>query len=204
MAVNPCPETNLVPGAMHSGTPLFSIGGTIRVRGAVDFNLLEAAIHRFISMNDGIRLRITVHSTEPAQYISDAPATLLDRMDFSSEEHPEYAFRRWVEAEARKPFQLTGEPLFYFALFSLGDQDCGYFVKLHHIIADGWSTHIMTEQITDSYEQMLKGLWSGKRGVRRHPTLNISLQRSVTWSPPGQRRTSGFGWRSFASCLNTV
>ncbi|MEK4853044.1 amino acid adenylation domain-containing protein [Paenibacillus sp. FSL H7-0756] len=151
---------------MHSGTPLFSIGGTIRVRGAVDFNLLEAAIHRFISMNDGIRLRITVHSTEPAQYISDAPATLLDRMDFSSEEHPEYAFRRWVEAEARKPFQLTGEPLFYFALFSLGDQDCGYFVKLHHIIADGWSTHIMTEQITDSYEQMLKGTVEREKGSK--------------------------------------
>lgn len=142
---------------MHSGIPLFSIGGTIRVRGAVDFNLLEAAIHRFIFMNDGIRLRITVCGAEPAQYISNDPAAPLDRIDFSTEEHPGEAFRQWVEAESRKPFPLTGGPLFYFALFTVGEQDCGYFVKLHHIIADGWSTHIMTEQITDSYELMSKG-----------------------------------------------
>ncbi|MCX7920715.1 MAG: amino acid adenylation domain-containing protein [Clostridia bacterium] len=134
---------------------IHNIGGPIRIKGAIDFNKLEECINIFISRNEGLRLRFIEENGEVYQYVSDYEPIKLDFVDFSQYEQPETEFKKWVENEARKPFQFKNNRLFYFALFKISDNDNGYLAKFHHIISDGWSINIMTENISSVYMKFL-------------------------------------------------
>lgn len=140
---------------IYPGTSLYNIGGTVRIKSNIDFGLLEKSINIFIKRNEGVRLSFVENSGEVSQYIVDYGKVKLDFFDFSKYDNSEEEFIKWVEIEAKRPFVLENERLFYFALFKLSDNDNGYLVKLHHIISDGWSTNIMTDQICDTYIRLL-------------------------------------------------
>lgn len=142
---------------IYPNTSLYNIGGPIRIKGVIDFTLLEESINLLIKRNEGLRLRFLEQNGDIFQYVSEYEKLKLDFFDFSVYEESEAEFEKWVEKEARKPFQLENEKLFYFALFKISENDNGYLAKFHHIISDGWSINIMTEQICDCYLKLLNG-----------------------------------------------
>lgn len=142
---------------IYPGTSLYNIGGPIRIKGAIDFSILEESINVLIKSNEGLRLRFVEEKGEVKQYVSNYERVKLDFIDFSIYESPEEEFNKWVEKEARTPFVIESERLFKFALFKISDNDKGYFAKFHHIISDGWSINIMTEQICNTYMKLLNG-----------------------------------------------
>ena len=50
---------------------------------------------------------------------------------------------------------LADQPMYEFMMFTLSDEEHGYVVKFHHLIADGWSIQILAEQVRDCYEQLV-------------------------------------------------
>ncbi len=140
---------------IYPGTSLHNIGGPVRIKGKIDFNLLEESVNIFIKNNDGVRLRFVEGSGEVRQYVSCHKNLKFDFVDFSKYKNPEEEFNTWVREQAGKPFVIEDERLFYFALFRISDNDNGYFVKFHHLVSDGWSINIMTEYICDSYMKLL-------------------------------------------------
>ncbi|WP_198015874.1 non-ribosomal peptide synthetase [Paenibacillus sp. HW567] len=142
---------------IYPQTPLHNIGGTIQIKGPVQFSLLEKAIALFIQSHDALRLRMAVQNGEPRQYIDHDNDFPVEFIDFSTCREPEREFAGWVESIAQKPFVLENERLFYFAMFTVSDRQNGYLAKFHHIVADGWSINIMTEQISGIYTRLLHG-----------------------------------------------
>ncbi|MBH5320328.1 amino acid adenylation domain-containing protein [Paenibacillus sp. GSMTC-2017] len=137
------------------GTSLANIGGPVRVKGLINFGLLEQAIHTLIRQHDGLRLQLAELDGEAIQIVKEYEKQPLDFFDFSMEADAETAFRSWVQNEASKPFQLVNSKLYYFAMFRISDKDNGYFVKCHHIISDGWSNQLTTSQIADHYTKLV-------------------------------------------------
>ncbi|TCS97013.1 non-ribosomal peptide synthetase [Hazenella coriacea] len=137
--------------------PFHNVGGTVRIKGEVNFNFLEQAINQFVKENEGFRHRLVESNGEVQQYVEEYQKLHLRFFDFSSQENSDEAFKNWVQEEATQPFQIYNHALFHFALFKINDHDSGYFVKAHHLIADGWSMNILTEQICNSYVKLLKG-----------------------------------------------
>lgn len=142
---------------IYPNTSLYNIGGPVRIKGPVDFKMLEESINIFIKRNEGLRLRVEERGGQVNQYISKYKRIDLDFLDFSQYKEPENFFNKWVQQEAEKSFALENDRLFYFALFKIADKDNGYFVKFHHIISDGWSIKLMTEQICNTYMKLLNG-----------------------------------------------
>ncbi|WP_205690232.1 non-ribosomal peptide synthetase [Chengkuizengella sediminis] len=141
---------------IYPNSSLYNIGGPVKIKGLIDFRLLEKAIQTLIRRHDGLRMKLIEVNGEVSQYVSEYEKTGLKFKDFSTFENPELHFNQWVEDEARRPFILN-ENLFEFSLFKVSDSENGYLVKLHHIIADGWSIHIITEQIREIYIKLLHG-----------------------------------------------
>lgn len=153
---------------IYTETSLHNIGGTVTVRGLVNFSLLEEAIHVVIQKHEAMRLRFIEYNSEPYQYLHNYERSPLERMDFSLSNNPRAEFNKWVNHVASKPSLLVGEKsLYYFALFKISDNENGYFVKLHHIICDGWSFGIITEQIRTIY---LRLLYNDEINVDLEPT----------------------------------
>ncbi|OAB26468.1 hypothetical protein PMSD_25105 [Paenibacillus macquariensis subsp. defensor] len=52
------------------------------------------------------------------------------------DEYPEAEYKKWVDLESRKSFDLYSDRLYQFVMIRFNDYETGYFVKLHHMIAD--------------------------------------------------------------------
>ncbi|MFD2671659.1 amino acid adenylation domain-containing protein [Marinicrinis sediminis] len=143
---------------IHPGTPIHNIGGSIHIHGPVDFGLLREAITRFVNRHEAFWLRFTEEQGEYLQYVHREDAIAIPLHDFSGSEHPFDAFRAWEQQKAETPFPLNEAVLFDFAMFCICPERSGYFVRLHHAIADGWSIQLMTSQIVELYEEVERGM----------------------------------------------
>jgi len=68
---------------LHPGTGMWNNAGTLKVKGRLDYPLLEKAVNMFINDNESARLRIGVKDNAPYQYIADYKPLKLDLLDFT-------------------------------------------------------------------------------------------------------------------------
>lgn len=134
-----------------------NIGGIIWIKGAVNFALLEEAIQLFVQSHEGARIQITERNSDVFQYFEPYSRRRLRVLDFSGNGDPKLAASVWAETEFRKPFVLLEEPLFEFAMVKASEDLNGYFIKVHHLVSDGWSFQIMTEHIYRYYSKLRSG-----------------------------------------------
>ncbi|WP_223068389.1 non-ribosomal peptide synthetase [Paenibacillus caui] len=142
---------------LYPNTSLNIIGGLIRIYGNVNLDLLEEAIQRFIENHEGMRLQLRQEGNEAQQYVQPYARNSLQRFDFSDASDPRIAADAWVQEEFQKPFPLYEHPLFDFALVTVRDGEHAYYLKFHHLIADGWSIRLLSEQIANVYSRLSAG-----------------------------------------------
>jgi non-ribosomal peptide synthetase component F len=109
----------------------------------------------FLGKNDAIRLHFSEENGAVKQHINQYRREKIDYFDFSSAQNPETEFDSWALALIKRPFQLIKNSLYYIAMFKISEFDTGFLVKFHHIIADGWSINIASEQIYSIYHKLL-------------------------------------------------
>ena len=136
---------------IYPGTPINNVGGTVKITGELNYNVLEKAIMAFIKSNDAVRIQLKELGNKVKQYVKDTTSCQIDYVDFSYDKNPEEAFRSWVELKSKTPFVMEDSPLYYFAIFKMNQKNSGYYIKFHHIICDGWSIKLMTNQINQAY-----------------------------------------------------
>ncbi len=136
---------------LYPGAPLNNIGGYVKIEGQINLEIVEEAINGFIERNEAMRLQMTKDKGEIFQYLTDYRRFSIDFFDFSDRENPEIAFDRWIEQEASTPFDIYDNPLYRFALFKVNSKNTGYLLKFHHLIADGWTTSLLIEEVFERY-----------------------------------------------------
>lgn len=141
---------------LHPDSTMFNIGGIVTIQGEVDTTTLKEAICAYILDNDAFQIRITMVNNTPMQYFSQDQEVSVGYRDFSDCDDAEQ-FDRWYKDKAATPFSLVNEPLYEFVIFKMSDQKYGYFIKVHHVIGDGWSMKIMTDGISSLYESKKRG-----------------------------------------------
>ncbi|MCK9218166.1 MAG: amino acid adenylation domain-containing protein, partial [Firmicutes bacterium] len=139
---------------IYPHSPLHNIGGICDFNQLINFRLLEEAINIFIKDNDALKIILVKSKFTVKQYVDDYCFSPVEYIDFSCHEKPESAFNEWVDYESRKPFQLHNSKLYYFAMFKISECSCGYYIKMHHMISDGWSFSLLSKDICDIYNQL--------------------------------------------------
>ncbi|UCH97677.1 MAG: AMP-binding protein, partial [Candidatus Aminicenantes bacterium] len=121
---------------------------TVRYGEILDRSLLEAAIHNAILKNDALRLQIVEFDflPEPYQYAAPYQQQPLDYLDFSGRKSKgEDDLQKWIDKKTREPFSFINGPLFYFAIVRFNEKESGYYMKLHHIVSDGWTIFLLSQ-----------------------------------------------------------
>ena len=81
------------------------------------------------------------------QFFAPYKEQTFDIYDFSHTDQEGIA--SWETAMSREVFPVLDAPLYRFSLFRTGESAGGFFIKLHHIISDGWT------QMPVSYTHLL-------------------------------------------------
>ena len=131
-----------------------NIAATMLIDEAVDYDLISRSVNIMLQRNEGFRLRLREIDGEVCQYVAPFTNYKLDFFDFSTQaQEARYAFE---QEQAQKPFVMLDQPLFYFALLKIEPEGYGFFVRIHHVIADAWSLVDLGNEVIRYYNLLQK------------------------------------------------
>ena len=162
---------------LEPGSPLYNMPTALRLRGRLNFNALQKALNAVVARHESLRTRFNAEDGCPVQIIA-APAVLeLPVMDLSHEpaSQREETLRQRLNAEARRPFDLSRGGLVRALLVRLGETEHVFLVNMHHIISDAWSLGVFFREFSGFYEAFNEGR------EMRLPELPIQYADYAAW-----------------------
>lgn len=135
---------------IYNDPSMWNIGGALKVEGKLDFEILEYIINKLIENNDTLRLKFIENSGVLTQYFTPYKKIRIDKLYFRDE----ILYEKWAEENFKVGFSIKDEMHFYFALCNIDDNVIYIYLKMHHIIADGWSFAVIANQICDLYNKI--------------------------------------------------
>ncbi|WP_342210364.1 non-ribosomal peptide synthase/polyketide synthase [Xenorhabdus stockiae] len=134
----------------------YNIGSVILIEGELDEALLIQAFKNVVERHDALRLRLIDTQELPLQKIDNTLPVSITVDDFSGYANPEELAEQHFRTTFLRPFDLNNE-LFRFELFRLGNKRWNWQFFCHHLIGDGTTLGLITEEIANTYSQLTRG-----------------------------------------------
>lgn len=123
--------------------------------GDYDVELFRNAIHAVIERHEILR---TIFREDKTGDIKQVVLTFeqlgfeMEYFDYRGVENKEILVKTYVENDSIQPFNLERGPLLRAVLFQLEDKKFIFYYNLHHIIGDGWSLEVLSNDVFKFYE----------------------------------------------------
>ncbi|HLE85703.1 MAG TPA: amino acid adenylation domain-containing protein, partial [Thermoanaerobaculia bacterium] len=144
---------------MAPGSPLYNVPRLERLEGAVDAGALAGALSDLVARHESLRTTFGERGDRPVQGIAPPRPVPLRVIDLAP--LPPFASRqearRLAAAEARRPFDLGRGPLLRAVLLRLAPVEHRLLVTVHHIVFDGWSGEVFSEELAECYRARRAG-----------------------------------------------
>ncbi|MBP0943701.1 non-ribosomal peptide synthetase, partial [Pseudomonas alliivorans] len=141
---------------MDGGNEAYNIPMALSLEGALDMTALTRALARIVERHETLRSRF-VASGDSAQVLF--VPTSADAMLFVEDiRHAPRNLDESVRAEAVAPFDLANGPLIRAHLLQVADERHVLLLTVHHIVADGWSMGVLTQELLALYPAYCQGL----------------------------------------------
>ena len=131
---------------------------SLYLRGALKIDAMRQALHELTLRHEA--LRTIISSTGDYQRIIADLTLDVPLLDFSNEslEDREFKIAEWVKTEARTAFDLVHGPLIRAHILKQSANEHILVLTLHHIIFDGWSTHLLLSDLQACYTAACSGI----------------------------------------------
>lgn len=131
----------------------------LRIIGPLARSALSRSLDEIVARHESLRTTFADVDGRPLQIISPprkVPLPLTDLRSLGAIER-EIELRRLAIEEASRLFDLHKGPLLRARLLQMEEQDHVVFLQMHHIITDGWSNRLLTNEIALLYDSFLTG-----------------------------------------------
>ena len=144
---------------LEPGNPCWNIAVRFRLVGPLGVPLLQRSIDELVRRHDVLRTSFALIDGALAQIVHSEAAIPLPLDDLSSLAPPvrDAEEERRTIAEAALPFNLKSGPLLRVRLLKLAKQEHMLFLTIHHIVSDGWSIGLFSDEIAAHYEALSSG-----------------------------------------------
>ncbi|MEW5925849.1 MAG: amino acid adenylation domain-containing protein [Gemmatimonadota bacterium] len=145
---------------LQPGSPAYNVPVSLRVRGPLHPRALARALAALVERHEALRTVLAAaEDGEPVQVVAPPGPVPLPAVDLRSLS-PAAAERealRLAGAEALRPFDLERGPLLWSTLLRLADDDWAVLFGVHHVASDGWSTGVLTREVSELYAAFAEG-----------------------------------------------
>ncbi|MBW4636656.1 MAG: amino acid adenylation domain-containing protein [Gloeocapsa sp. UFS-A4-WI-NPMV-4B04] len=135
----------------------YNIAAAVRLVGSLNIFALEQSLNEIIRRHAVLRTTFTVVDGQPVQVIAPTLTIKLPLVDLQLMPTQEAEVLRLAAAEAQLPFNLEQDALLRGTLLKLGEAEHIVLFTMHHIVSDGWSTSIITKEISALYTAFATG-----------------------------------------------
>lgn len=137
---------------LYSGTSIATISATLKLYGDIDYQILDKAINHAVQKNDAFRTKIIEIDNVPYQYLTDHQYQPIEFVDFN-ELGVEKMFE-WDTGIAQSPLDLANLEFYKIYILKIDQNSCGFFLKIHHTLADAWSIILFANEVMKSYDAL--------------------------------------------------
>ena len=162
---------------LQPGDPAWNIAVRFRLRGPLDLAVLQRAINEITRRHEVLRTTFLFEDHAPVQIVHASCHVSLPLDDLSglpSLDRDAEEERRTV-TEAALPFDLKVGPLLRARVLRLAEQDYMLLLTIHHIVSDGWSVGVFSDELIVHYQALLSG------GPSPAPNLPLQYADYVVW-----------------------
>jgi hypothetical protein len=155
---------------LEPGNPCWNIAVRFRITGALNVSILERSVNEVVRRHEILRTSFALADGALVQIVHAEgliPLPLDDLSHLDSAARNAEEERRTI-AEAALPFDLKTGPLLRTRLLKLAEQEHMFLVTIHHIVSDGWSIGVFSDEVGAHYD----ALFSGDQAA----TLDLPLQ----------------------------
>ncbi|MCP5046008.1 MAG: amino acid adenylation domain-containing protein, partial [bacterium] len=140
---------------MDPGSTGYNIHNVFPVGKDLDIQRLETVLMKLVARHESLRSSFVPVDNVAVQRVHH-PRSIDFSMDYYEADNDEVEA---IIARYRRPFDLSKAPLFRSAMIKRPDGDFTWLVDIHHIISDGTSMAVLTEDFAALYAgQVLPGL----------------------------------------------
>ena len=144
---------------LEENSSIYNLYNVIKVTGHIDSNILEKSINILVQRHESLRTAFMVVDGKPYQQILDnlfVPLTVMDLSDYNDEERQKKLDELLLN-ETGYVFDLSCPPLIKTVLYKLDSEHYVFLLNIHHIISDGWSIQIITQELIEIYSALCNG-----------------------------------------------
>jgi amino acid adenylation domain-containing protein len=144
---------------MEPGSPAYNIPHVLLLRGELDVRALRRALAETVRRQESLRTVFALAGDEPVQTVLPAGPVRLPVADLRAlpEAHRAGEARALLDAERSRAFDLARGPLFRALLVRMDEDDWRLALVVHHVVSDGWSTGILTREVSALYAAFRAG-----------------------------------------------
>ncbi len=155
---------------LEPDSPFYNIPLSFEFIGTLDLDALTQTLNEIIRRHETLRTTFSTVDGVPMQVITPYhpfDISIIDLRDHSEATRATEQ-QQIIEAEIKKPFVLESDTLIRLKLFQLTETHHYLLFIIHHIIADGWSMGILSDEIEALYTAFAKSQLS--------PLVELPLQ----------------------------
>ncbi|KAJ8112404.1 hypothetical protein OPT61_g5221 [Boeremia exigua] len=137
---------------LHPGLTWYLMPVVVRIRGPMQLNALQSALNAIESRHETLRTTFETVGDASMQVVLPFQAKEFNIVDIREEDLAEAVHR-----DQTTSFDLRTEPGWRVSLFRVTEDDCILSIVMHHIVSDGWSTDLLTRELSAFYSAALRG-----------------------------------------------
>jgi amino acid adenylation domain-containing protein len=144
------------------GEAFYNVDSALRLQYALDHTTVEKVLNAIIRRHESLRTSFIAVDGQSVQVIAPDVQLKVPLVDLSylSPSIREAEVIRQAADEARRPFDLSVPPLIRATLLQLGRADYVFLLTMHHMVSDGWSMTVLSDEFDKFYSAFSRGLAS--------------------------------------------
>jgi hypothetical protein len=144
---------------LEPGNPCWNIAVRFRITGPLDVSILERCVNEIVRRHEILRASFALVDGALAQIVHAEGMISVPLDDLTHLPPParDAEEERRTIAEAALPFNLKTGPLLRARVLKLAAQEHMFLVTMHHIVSDGWSIGVFSDEVALHYEALVSG-----------------------------------------------
>jgi amino acid adenylation domain-containing protein len=130
-----------------------------RLKGDLDRTALRKALDRIVARHEALRTIFAMVDGDPVQRILSREESRfhLVEHDLRGRSDDQEELARLAAEEAEAGFDLETGPLIRGRLIRLAEEEDALLITMHHIVSDGWSLGVFTNELSTLYGAFVRG-----------------------------------------------
>ncbi|NJJ57029.1 non-ribosomal peptide synthase/polyketide synthase [Pseudomonas grimontii] len=137
---------------LDPGSAAYHVPSALRLKGRLDQAALQQSFDRLVARHESLRTLLRQENHGAVQIVAEPAPVAITRSDVL-----EADLQATVEAKIALTFNLEQGPLLRVELLRIADEDHVLVLVQHHIVSDGWSMHVMVDELVQLYGAFSQG-----------------------------------------------